>query len=194
MVFLLQRKMNKIMTEQEIIQIIQEDKWMMKVIKIAKDLNLPNWMIGAGFIRNKVWDHLSGYRKDIVDTNDIDLVYFNPNGNDEESDEKLSTRLKKETGIMWEVVNEFYAHKWNNLSPYNSTEDAISQWSETVTAIGINFDKDGELKLFAPYGIYDLVNFIVRPSPKFKGGLKIVTERLAKKGWVKKWPKIKVLA
>ena len=40
------------MTEKDIIKIIEEDKWMMNILKIAQDLNLPNWMIGAGFIRN----------------------------------------------------------------------------------------------------------------------------------------------
>ena len=158
------------MTEKDIINIIKNDKWMMSVLKIAQDLNLPGWMIGAGFIRNKVWDYLSGNKRDVVDTRDIDLVYFDSKGNDEEADEKLSEKLKQETGMIWEVVNEYYAHKWNNLPLYISTEDAISQWPETVTAVGINFNQSGELKLFTPYGIDDLINFIVRPSPKFKGG------------------------
>jgi hypothetical protein len=182
------------MTEKDILQIIQNDQWMMGVLNTARDLNLPLWIIGAGFVRNKVWDHLSGKDTDIVDTRDIDLVYFDKNGNDEEADEKLSNELKSKTGIEWEVVNEFYAHKWNNLPPYSSTEDAISQWPETVTAIGVTFDENNNLKLYAPYGIDDLINFIVRPSPKFKGGIEKVKERVNQKDWVKKWPKIKILA
>jgi hypothetical protein len=181
------------MTEKDIINLIQNDKWMMGILKTASDLNLPDWMIGAGFIRNKVWDYLAGNKRETVDTHDIDLVYFDPTGNDEKADEKLSERLQKETGIAWEVVNEFYAHKFNGLPPYISTEDAISQWVETVTAIGVTLKKNGELKLFAPYGINDLVNFIVRPSPKFKGNIKTVSERVAKKGWINKWPRIKVV-
>ncbi|MFA6294862.1 MAG: nucleotidyltransferase family protein [Candidatus Paceibacterota bacterium] len=181
------------MVEKDILKIIQEDKWMMNILKIAQDLNLPNWMIGAGFIRNKVWDYLSGNNKDTVDTGDIDLVYFDPSGNNEEADEKLSEDLRQKTGIKWEVVNEFYAHKWNNLPPYTSTEDAISQWPETVTAIGINFDKNGELKLFLPYGIDDLINFKVRPSPNYKGRIEKIRDRVKQKNWTTKWPKIKIL-
>ncbi len=178
------------MTEQDILNLISKDKWMMKILHIAERLDLPDWVVGAGFVRNKVWDYLHGYNKPKVDTADIDLVYYAPNGNDQEADEKLSERLKEETGIEWEVVNEAYAHKWNNLPPYKSTYDALSQWPETVTAIGVRL-KRGELKLIAPYGISDLVNFVIRPSPKFADTDR-VKERVKQKKWLEKWPKLKI--
>ena len=179
------------MTEQEILTLIQNDPWMMNIISIATALDLPDWIIGAGFVRNKVWDHLSGNEKEVVDTRDIDLVYFDPQGNDEKADERLSEELRTKTGITWEVVNQFYAHQWNGLPPYASTEDAISQWPETVTAIGVTLDTYKKLKLFAPYGIDDLVNFIVRPSPKFKGGAEKLKERMRTKKWQDKWPRVR---
>ena len=130
------------MTEQEILNLIENDRWMMGILHTAKKLNFPDWAIGAGFVRNKVWDCLSGNIKEGVDTNDIDLVYFDPNGNNQKADEKLSEELRKRTGINWEIVNEFYAHKWNNLPAYKSTEDAIFQWPETVSAVGVTLDKN----------------------------------------------------
>ena len=165
---------------------------MMDIIGIAASLQLKDWLIGAGFVRNKVWDHLSGNERKEVDTRDIDLVYFDPNGNDEKADERLSEKMKIETGIEWEIVNEFYAHKFNGIPPYSSTEDAISQWPETVTAIGVTIDENGELELIAPYGIDDLVNFTVRLSPKFKGSMEVLKGRVAKKKWQEKWPKITI--
>lgn len=178
------------MTDEEILNLIKKDPWMMKIIHTASSLNLPDWIIGAGFVRNKVWDYLSGIHKEGVDTKDIDLVYFDPKGNNQKEDEKLSEKLRQDTGINWEIVNEFYAYRWNNLPPYTSTEDAISAWPETVTAIGVTLDENKKLKLIAPYGIDDLVNFIVRPSPKFKEGIERVKERMIEKKWREKWPKI----
>ncbi len=178
------------MTEKEILDLIEKDPWMMKIILTASSLNLSDWIIGAGFVRNKVWDHLSGINNEEVNTKDIDLVYFDPNGNDQKADEKLSEKLKQETGINWEIVNEFYAHRWNNLPPYTSATDAISTWPETVTAIGVTLNENNKLKLIAPYGIYDLVNFIVRPSPRFVEGIERVKERVIEKKWKEKWPKI----
>lgn len=164
---------------------------MMNILRTAEKLNLPDWLIGAGFVRNKVWDHLHGFSRPEVNTADVDLVYFDPNGNDQKTDEELTQRLKEETGIEWEIVNEAYAHKWNSLPPYKSTEDALAHWPETATSVGVYLDGGG-LKLVAPYGIDDLVNLVVRPSPKFPDGAGRVKERMTQKKWIEKWPKLRV--
>lgn len=178
------------MNEQDILKLISNDKWMMDILRKAESLNLPDWAVGAGFVRNKVWDHLHGYSGAQVDTADVDLVYYDPNGNNEEADEKLSQKLKNETGINWEAVNECHAHAWNHLLPYKSTADAISQWPETATSIGIKLE-NGKLELIAPHGIDDLVNLIIRPTPTFKDGIQGVRERAREKRWLEKWPKLK---
>ncbi|MAZ40798.1 hypothetical protein CL654_01635 [bacterium] len=181
------------MTEKDILNLIREDKWMMDVLHIAEKLNLPNWVIGAGFVRNKVWDYLHGYNKKEVNTPDIDLVYYDPDGNDEKADEELSQKLIRETNIQWEVVNEVYAHVWNKIPPYSSVEDAISQWPETATGIGVRLE-NGDLKLIAPHGIEDLVDLVVRISPKFPNpnAVEIVKERVRTKKWKAKWSKLTV--
>ncbi len=178
------------MNDRDILNLIREDDWMMNILSIAERLNFPDWVIGAGFVRNKVWDYLHGFSRKEVATADIDLVYYDLNGNDQKTDEELSQKLKEETGIKWEIVNEAYAHKWNNLPPYKSTDDALSQWPETATGIGVKLES-GELKLIAPYGIDDLINLIIRPSPKFSGGIERVMERAKEKDWLEKWPKLK---
>ena len=61
------------MTEQDILDLIAKDEWMMGVLRTARSLHLPDWMIGAGFVRNKVWDYLHGYENIEVPTADIDL-------------------------------------------------------------------------------------------------------------------------
>jgi len=163
----------------------------MKVLKIAEQQNLKGWVIGAGFVRNKVWDYLHGFTKKEVDTPDIDLVYFDPEGNTPEKDEILSEKLKKETGINWEIINEAFAHTWNHRPPYSSTEDALSKWTETATGIGVRLKND-KLILMAPHGISDLVKLIVRPSPNFPGYLPLVKKRVKEKQWLEKWPKLKL--
>jgi hypothetical protein len=178
------------MTQKDITNLVEKDGWMMDILYFAEKLNLPDWAIGAGFIRNKVWDHLHWYIKTKVDTNDIDLVYYNGKEDNEEFDKTLSEKLQKETGINWEIVNEAFAHKWNNALPSESTFDAISKWPETATCIGLKLEK-GELKMIAPYGIDDLINLIIRPSPKFSLGKVRVKQRVEEKKWLEKWPKLK---
>lgn len=178
------------MNESDILDLIENDPWMMNVLRIAENQHLPDWLIGAGFIRNKVWDHLHGYERKIVETADIDLVYFDPDGNDEKEDEILSIKFEQETGIKWEIVNQVYTHTWNDIPPYTSTKNAISRWPETATAIGVRL-VEGKLELIAPHSIFDLVNLIIRPTPSFHD-LEKVKCRVIKKQWLEKWPKLRI--
>jgi uncharacterized protein len=181
------------MTEQDIIQIIKNDEWMMNVLTEANKLNLPDWIIGAGFLRNKVWDYLHDIKRDVADTHDIDLVYFDNVNIDEEKDRKLSQSMNGVLGLDWEIVNQAYTHKWHNRDvPYTNTTEGLSEWVETPTCVGVTLI-NGELKIIAPHGIDDLVNLIVRPTPSNTGDLGIFYSRIENKKWLEKWPKLKVI-
>lgn len=177
------------MSENDILDLIKNDVWMMEILQHADKINLPDWAIGAGFVRNKVWDHLHGYVRRGVVTNDIDLVYFDPTKSDQALDEELSQRLQHETRIKWEIVNEAYAHKWNSLQPFKSTEDAISHWPEVATCVGVRLERD-DLQLIAPLGIDDLVSGIIRPNKKLSKASEVAKTRVKEKGWLEKWPKL----
>ena len=46
--------MNSNLNKKGILKIIQDDKRMMDILEQSKGLDLPDWWIGAGFIRSKV--------------------------------------------------------------------------------------------------------------------------------------------
>lgn len=181
------------MTEADIVQMVKNDEWMMSVLRHAEKLNLPDWIIGAGFLRNKVWDYLHGITREKADTNDIDLVYFDDTHIDEENDKKLSERMKGVLGLDWEIVNQAYTHKWHNRdTPYTSTAEGLSEWVETPTCVGVTLVNE-EPVIIAPHGIDDLVHLIVRPSPAQANNLEIFYKRIEAKRWLHKWPKLKVV-
>jgi len=178
------------MTEQDVLNLIERDRWMMGVLRVAESLNLPDWMIGAGFVRNKVWDHLHGFKNEVVPTADIDLAYFDLTNLDEEQEKQYDRKLQGIMDIEWSCKNQARMHQIHGGEPYISSEDAISAWPETCTCVAVKFE-DGKLKLIAPHGISDLVNLIVRRSPNYRGSLESWHARIAKKGWQNKWPKLK---
>lgn len=181
------------MNEEEILQLIKGDVWMMDILRKARELNLSQWMIGAGFVRNKVWDYLHGFKNDKVRTNDIDLIYFEPEGNNDKEDRKLSKKLGRETGVTWEAVNQSYAHVWHNRPPYKDAVEALSEWVETATCVAVRLGENDKLTLFAPHGISDLVNLIVRQNPSCGGDLYVFKERIERKHWLSIWPRLKVV-
>jgi len=179
------------MNEEKILKLIQEDKWMVQILEIARDLNLPDWAIGAGFVRNKVWDYLHEFEKTPLD--DIDLVYFDKSNLSEEYEKELEKILKEKLNVEWSVKNQARMHIRNDEDPYTSSEHAMSKWPETVTAIGITLNNENKLKLIAPYGINDLVNLKIRISPNFNKNPEIFRERIKNKNWLTKWPKLEVV-
>lgn len=179
------------MTEQDILKIIENDKWMMDILHVAQKFNLPDWMIGAGFVRNKVWDYLHGYKNEKVLTRDIDLIYFDKNNIDENKDIQLSKEAKEETGVNWEIVNQAYTHKWHNREPYKNTEEALADWVEIPTCVAVSINNEGKLQLHAPHGIDDLVNLIVRKNPTCSDS-SLYESRVINKRWKEKWPKLNI--
>ena len=172
---------------------VKNDEWMMSVLAEAKRLNLPDWMVGAGFLRNKVWDYLHDIKRVIADTHDIDLVYFDKENVSEEKDKELSEIMKGVLGLDWEIVNQAYTHKWHNRdTPYRDTTEGLSEWVETPTCVGVTL-ANGEPKIIAPHGIDDLVNLLIKPTPTRNGDLGIFYKRIESKKWLEKWPKLRVV-
>ena len=189
------------MNKDDIIQLIQNDEWMMNILNTAKILNLPDWYIGAGFVRGKVWDELHNYPKR-TPTPDIDVIYLDKNDFTDEEANKESTKTEivyeqklRELmpGINWSVTNQARMHLFHNDKPYSSSEEALSQWVETATCIGVRLDEKNNLILSTPRGIDDLVNLILRPISTSKIGKELFYERIEKKQWLKKWPNLKIV-
>lgn len=182
------------MTDQDILNLIAQDKWMMEVLKTARLLDLPDWMIGAGFVRNKVWDLLHGYVNAEVPTADIDLIYFDAKEISEEREKEFDALLKQKLDVNWSTKNQARMHELHDrTAPYKNTEEALSEWVETPTCVAVRLEGDGTLTLFAPHGITDLVNLIVKPSPAFVTNLDTFWSRIKNKEWEKKWPKLKII-
>jgi hypothetical protein len=96
-------------SEEDISKLIQADAWMMDVLHAAEKLDLPDWWIGAGFLRNKVWDAIAD--KQSQQSRDVDLVYFNPTDVTPESDHAYDDKMKHDHSFAeWEIRNQARMH------------------------------------------------------------------------------------
>jgi hypothetical protein len=172
----------------QIIEIISSSKWRMGVLRVVQDLGLPAWWVGAGFVRNAVWDHLHG--KSMTPMNDIDVVYFDAERPDPAIDENIEMELESRgPRKKWSVSNQARMHVRNGDEPYTSAVDAIAHWPETATAVAVTLSSDRVIKLAAPHGVDDLFDLVVRPTTPQKAA--IVVERAAAKRWAGLWPKLR---
>jgi len=185
----------ELQNEQDIIQLVKDDKWMMDILAAAQSLNLPDWWVCAGFIRAKIWDVLHGFANR-TSLPDVDIIYYDNSNLDEEVEKKLEEKLRTmNPSIPWSVKNEARMHITNNIPPYSSSVDAISKFPETATALGLTINEQNQVILTAPWGVEDVVNLAVKPTPYFeetKERAEIYEERIAKKNWNSTWSNIKI--
>lgn len=168
-------------------KMILGDERLMSYLNAALDLHLPDWFIGAGTVRNSIWDILEGFEEH-TPLNDIDLVYFDPLNTDKAREEEIQAHLEELfQGTEWEVKNQVrLAGKFHD-EPYKNTCDAIAHWVETPTCIGVRLESTGELTICAPHGLDDLMNQTVRINPTW-GRPEDYARRREKKQWNKIWP------
>lgn len=162
----------------------------MSVLVEARALDLPDWWLAAGFVRNLVWDRLHGYIEP-TPLNDIDLVYFDPSDLREGTDRKHERRLRRDTGQPWSVKNQARMHQRHGHTAYSSIEEALSVWVECETAIGVTLDGDDRLRLVAPFGMASLLAGKVTPNPRH-GDLEVFWQRVAAKAWRHQWPELRI--
>lgn len=180
----------------EIIQLIEQDERMIEILRAAQVLNLPDWWICAGFVRSKIWDALHGF-EERTPLSDIDVIYFDAENTGEVEEKGLEQQLMAAMPhIPWSVKNEARMHIRNNLPPYTSSQDAMAKFPETVTALGVKLDEQGDLLLFAPHGVKDVLNLEVRPTPYFRENenrLEIYRTRVSAKRWQDTWHRVKIV-
>ncbi len=182
-------------SDTDILALVAGDAWMMAALGAVAGLGLPDAWIGAGFLRGAVWDRLHGYASRTA-LDDIDVVYFDPENLDPAAEAELERRLGALLpGLPWEVRNQARMHLGNDDPPYRSSADALAHWLETPTAVAVRLNRDGSLELLAPLGTADLLGLVVRPTPharSHKHRLAAYRERMERKNWPAKWPKMRV--
>lgn len=177
----------------DIVRLLEAHADLHALLLHVERLDLPDGWIGAGFIRNAVWDFLHGHVIDASRLKDVDVVFLDLADANEERDAALESKLQVlAPGISWQVRNQARMHERNGDAPYQNTFDAIAHWPETATAIAARTVR-GRVEIIAPHGIDDLVNLIVRPTPAFAHKMDIYCARIQAKDWAARWPRLTLL-
>ncbi|AHG18902.1 nitrate reductase [Chania multitudinisentens RB-25] len=177
--------------KQQIIDALRQDSQRMQILSTARRLGLHDWCLGAGFIRNLVWDKRHDYRV-ATPLNDIDVIHFDPRNSDAQHDAILETRLLEWLTQPWSVKNQARMHLRSNRSPYLNSEDAISYWPEIETAVGARLNADDSITLIAPFGLQALFNDTITFNAK-SNNFTAFEQRIRQKRWLQRWPRLKVV-
>lgn len=178
--------------------LLRADGVAMKLLGAVAAVGPAEAYIGAGFLRNRVWDNFYQDGRCYAEA-DIDVVYYNAVEISADADYVYEARLKqyaeKHDGpeYDWQVRNQARMHHFHGYDPFSSLEDGLMHWAETATTVSVRL-KNGELDFTAPFGFDDLLGHILRITPTMKKhDPEGFQARLEKKQWLKRWPNLKVI-
>ena len=172
--------------------------WFIRTLEHVRALRLDSWCVGAGAVRNLVWDALHGHATPSA-LADVDVAFFDASDLSPQRDAALQARLRSTAPeTPWEVTNQAGVHLWfeqyfgHAVPPLRSLEDAVASWPEFATAVGLRLDDDDRLHVIAPLGLDDLFAMVVRRNPA-RVSVATYRERVASKRYAQRWPRVRVV-
>lgn len=180
----------------ELLNIARSSLPLMQALEMARSLHLRSWCIGAGAVRNCVWDHLHGFSA-AKTLDEVDLVYFDNNAAPER-DAQLLQQLNLICPLTrWDVTNQAHVHLWyeklfgTQVQPLESLEQGIATWPEFATCVGLSLQDNGSISTIAPFGLQDLFELQIRHNPA-RASVATFNQRHQSKQWVHRWPKLTI--
>lgn len=190
--------MTDVTKTEKLLQMLAENKSVQLILERAQEMDMPNWYLGAGSIVQTIWNIRHGFNPE-NGIKDYDLVYYDANDTSYEAEDVFIKKGKKifnDIPVLVEIRNQARVHLWyekhfgKQIDQYKSIEEAISTWPTTATSIGIRKDVEGKFQVFAPFGLDDLLDMVVRAN-KAKITEKIYQNKVDR--WIKVWPDLKVV-
>ncbi len=171
---------------------------LLRVLDLAAGMQLPGWYLFAGCLYQTVWNVVTGQPPD-AGILDYDLGYYDSSDLSWEAEDVVIQHGHKVfAGIAApvQIRNQARVHLWYEQKfgapcpPHDSTEAAIDSFEATCACLGVRTEPGGRWRIYAPYGLSDVFNLVVRPNPVLAS--RDVYEAKARR-WQRQWPALTVL-
>jgi uncharacterized protein len=157
--------------------IVRSTPALMRVLSVARHLNLPDWLVFSGAVYQPVLNHLTGRPLD-YGIKDYDLGYFDASDLSYDAEDAVIRRVKaafdEPLRSMVEVRNQARVHLWfetkfrEPYGPLSSTAEALERFASATFAVGVRLESDDRLHIEAPFGLADVFALRLRPNPRRK--------------------------
>jgi len=154
--------------------IVRASPSLMHVLSVARELDLPDWLIFSGAVYQRVLNQLTGRDAD-YGIKDYDLGYFDASDVSYEAEDAVIRRVAAAFAPplreMVEVRNQARVHLWfegkfgEPYSPLTSSQEALTRFVSPLFAVAVRLEPDDRLTIVAPFGLEDLFAMRLRPNP-----------------------------
>ena len=169
-----------------------------EVLARAERMDLPGWYLVAGCLYQTVWNVVTGQPPD-AGILDYDLAYFDDSDLSWDAEDaviKTGDEIFAGLPAPVQIRNQARVHLWYEQKfglpcpPHTSTEAAIDTFEATAACLGVGGGPSGRWRIYAPYGLADVFNLVVRPNPAL-APRHVYQAKAAR--WRQQWPGLTVL-
>ncbi|MGW5606354.1 nucleotidyltransferase family protein [Streptomyces sp. NPDC003753] len=178
--------------------VLSSNEVLLEVLNRAATLELPGWYVTGGCLFQTVWNVVTD-RHPGSGIKDYDVFYFD----DRDLSWEAEAAVIRAAGEAFaglpaevEVRNEARVHLWYEqkfgvaCAPHASTEAAIDSFAATTCCLGVRLESGGRWRVYAPHGLSDVFNLVVRPNPVL-APREVYEAKTAR--WRQRWPELTVL-
>jgi hypothetical protein len=184
--------------ESRFVGILLEDPLVSEVLHRAPALEVDDWWLVAGVLVQTVWNRLTG-RPPGTGIRDADLFYLDPDTSWDAEDAVIrrGATLFADLPVPVEIRNEARVHLWYAdrfgsppPPPFRTCTEAIDSFAAVCVSVGITLDAGGAPRLYAPHGLADVFDLVVRPN-RAQAPRHVYEAKAAR--WQQHWPELTVL-
>ena len=160
--------------ETRLVAIVRADPGLMHVLRTVRGLGLPDWRLVSGAVYQAVWNHLTG-RPAGYGIKDYDLAYFDASDTGWDAEDAVIRRIAAAFDEPFrsqvEVRNQARVHIWHpakfggSYPALTNTDEALTRFVAPCFAVGVRLEEDEEITVAAPFGLEDVFNLTIRPTP-----------------------------
>jgi hypothetical protein len=135
------------------------------ILQAIRAEKLTDWWLAGGAVRNSVWRYLFGENCKLA-VKDFDVAFFERDTGREREQAAKAHLEAQWPQLIFDVKNQASFGVWRPWHfTFESTADGIAHWLHTATAVGVRVNDLDEIEVLSPYGLDDLLNGVVRPTP-----------------------------
>ena len=185
---------------EQFVRSIQSNPFVGEILKRLPDLAIPDAWLAGGCLFQTVWNVLRGDEPS-RGIKDYDVFYFDATDRSQAAEvtvNQKSASLFADLGCEIEMRNQARVHLWYEadfgVSGYPAlgcSTDGVDRFLAVCCMVAVRPTAEGDLDVYAPFGVDDVFNLVMRPNPLFPA---LPRERyeLKARRWQELWPELRV--
>ena len=166
------------------------------ILEKFPQLGLRDWWLASGCLFQTVWNLKCGNPAH-HNIEDYDVCYFSEDDSWEAENDVIQSaeKLFSDLGVVIQVRNQARVHKWFPekyglaYPPLTTASEGILRFPASAQTIGMKRTGDKYIDVYAPFGLGDIWEMIVRPNRALPASVHYA-EKTEK--WRAKWPDLKI--